>query len=78
MKTEYERQINMLKQDLERINGLLQKKSEEYLQLENRYRNDTEKLSRQLKETEINITNSYTMKTTTIEQNLVIIQRDNE
>lgn len=68
----------MLKQDLERINGLLQKKSEEYLQLENRYRNDTEKLSRQLKETEINITNSYTMKTTTIEQNLVIIQRDNE
>lgn len=68
----------MLKQDLERINGLLQKKSEEYLQLENRYRNDTEKLSRQLKETEINITNSYTMKTTTIEQNLVIIQRENE
>ena len=68
----------MLKQDLERMNGLLQKKSEEYLQLENRYRNDTEKLSRQLKETEINITNSYTMKTTTIEQNLVIIQRDNE
>lgn len=67
----------MLKQDLERMNGLLQKKSEEYLQLENRYRNDTEKLSRQLKETEINITNSYTMKTTTIEQNLVIIQRDN-
>lgn len=67
----------MLKQDLERMSGLLQKKSEEYLQLENRYRNDTEKLSRQLKETEINITNSYTMKTTTIEQNLVIIQREN-
>ena len=41
----------MSKQEIDRIGGLSQKRNEEYVQLENKYRQDIEGLRRQLKET---------------------------
>ena len=49
--SDYDRQILTYKQDIERLNGLLQRRNEEFSQLEQKYRQDTEALRRQLQET---------------------------